>query len=97
MGLTLAYRHLRITQMADDSRVSVSSASSTASSAKQSFSDEFTGVRAFCIIFSRNILNNTGDNYINGWCRVVVAVNSPMRVNARSCMTVSEKSDSKYY
>ena len=45
----------------DDSGVSVSSAYSTASSAKL-FTDEFTGVRAFCIIFARNILNNTGDN-----------------------------------
>ena len=47
----------------DDSRVLVSSASSTASSAKAVISsDEFTGVGAFCVIFSRNMLNNTGDN-----------------------------------
>ena len=46
---------------ADDSGVSVSSASSTALSAKQSLSDELTGVRAFCMI-SGNILNTTGDN-----------------------------------
>ena len=36
-------------------------------------------------------------HYIIGWCRVVVAVNSPMRVDARSCMNVFGTSDSKYY
>ena len=35
--------------------------------------------------------------YIIGWCRVVVAVNSPMRVDARSCMNVFGTSDSKHY
>ena len=33
----------------------------------------------------------TSTHYINGRCRVVVAVNSPMRVDARSCMNVSEQ------
>ena len=46
----------------DDSGVSVSLASSTASSATQSASDAFELVAAFRIIFSWNILNNTGDN-----------------------------------
>ena len=36
-------------------------------------------------------------HYIHGWCRIVVAVNSPMRVDARSCMNVFGTSDSKYY
>ena len=40
----------------DDSGVSVLSAPSTASSAKRSFSDELTGVRAFCMIVYRNIV-----------------------------------------
>ena len=40
----------------DDSGMSVPSASPTASSAKQSFSDAFTGVRGFCLIFSGNTL-----------------------------------------
>ena len=35
--------------------------------------------------------------YINGWCCIVVAVNSPMRVAARSCMNVFVTSDSNYY
>ena len=35
--------------------------------------------------------------YVNGWCPVVVAVNSPMRVDARSCLNVFGTSDSKYY
>ena len=39
----------------------------------------------------------TSMHYIIGWCRVVVAVNSPMRVDARSCMNVFGTSDSKYY
>ena len=34
--------------------------------------------------------------YINGWCRIVVAVNSSMRVDAWSCMNVFGTSDSKY-
>ena len=50
-------------QMAtDDSGWSVASAPSTASSAKQSFTDELTGVGTFCSVFSRKILNNTVDN-----------------------------------
>ena len=36
-------------------------------------------------------------HYINGWCRIVVAVSSPMRVDARSCMNVFGTRDSKYY
>ena len=32
-------------------------------------------------------------HYINGWCRIVVAVNSPMRVDAWSCMNVFGTSD----
>ena len=39
----------------------------------------------------------TSMHYIIGWCRVVVAVNSPMRVDARSCMSVFGTSDSKCY
>ena len=39
----------------------------------------------------------TSMHYINGWCRIVVAVNSPMRFDARSCMNVFGTSDSKYY
>ena len=46
----------------DDSGVSISSASSAASSAKQSFFHGLWGVEAFYIISSRNILNSTGDN-----------------------------------
>ena len=30
----------------------------------------------------------TSVHYINGWCGFVAAVNSPMRVDARSCMNV---------
>ena len=41
--------------------------------------------------------NYTSMLYINGWCRIVVAVNLPMRVDARSCMNVFGTSDSKYY
>ena len=40
-----------------DSGVTVYSASSDAPSAKQSFTGELAGVRAFCIVFSDNILN----------------------------------------
>ena len=36
-------------------------------------------------------------HYINGWCRIVDAVNSPMRVNAQLCTNVFGTSDSKYY
>ena len=36
-------------------------------------------------------------HYIIGWCRVVVAVNSPIQVDAWSCMNVFGTSDSKYY
>ena len=36
----------------------------------------------------------TSMHYINGWLPSVVAVNSPMRVDARSCMNVFETSDS---
>ena len=46
----------------DDSGMSVSSGSSTASPAKQSFSDGCWAIKVFCIIFSRNTLNSTGDN-----------------------------------
>ena len=34
---------------------------------------------------------------INGWCRSIVAVNSPMRVDARSYMNVFGTSDSNYH
>ena len=36
-------------------------------------------------------------NTVNGWCRIVVAVNSHMRVDVRSCTNVFRTSDSKYY
>ena len=39
----------------------------------------------------------TSLHYINAWCRIVVAVNSPMGVNARWCTKVFAKSDSKHY
>ena len=39
----------------------------------------------------------TSVHYIIGWCRFVVTVNSPMRVDARSCMNIFGTSDSKYY
>ena len=51
MGTTMQERASKVVV---DSGVSLSSASSTASSAKQSLTNEFIGVRAFCIIFSRN-------------------------------------------
>ena len=39
----------------------------------------------------------TALHYINGLCRIVVAVNSSMRVDARSCINVFRTCDSKYY
>ena len=36
-------------------------------------------------------------HYIIGWCRAVVAVNSPMQVDSRSCIDVFGTSDSKHY
>ena len=36
-------------------------------------------------------------HYVIGWCHVVVAVNSPMLVNAWSCMNVFGTSNNKYY
>ena len=39
----------------------------------------------------------TSMHYLNGWCRIVAAVNSPMRVDAQSCRSVFGTSDSKYY
>ena len=33
----------------------------------------------------------------DGWCRNIIAVNWPMRVDAQSCMNVFGTSDSKYY
>ena len=38
----------------------------------------------------------TSMHYTIGWCRVVFAINSPMRVDARSCMNVFGASDNKY-
>ena len=46
----------------DDSEMSTSSASSSELSANWLFSDYYRGVKVFCIIFSRNMLNSTGDN-----------------------------------
>ena len=43
--------------------------------------------------FSRS----TSMHYIIDLCRVVVVVNSAMRVDARSCMNVFGTRDSKYY
>ena len=39
----------------------------------------------------------TSMHYLNGWCHIVVVVNSHARVNARSCMNVFRTSDSMYY
>ena len=61
----------------DDSGMSVSSASSAAWSAKLSFSDGCWVVKAFCIIFSRNMLNSTGDNDHPCHTPVVVRKKSP--------------------
>ena len=46
-----------------------------------------------CLRFPRY----TSVNYISGWCRIVVAVNSPMRVDVRSCTNVFGTSYSNYY
>ena len=40
---------------------------------------------------------DTSMHCLNGWCRIVIEVNSPMRVDARSCMNVFRTSDSNYY
>ena len=39
----------------------------------------------------------TSVHYINDWCRIVVAVNSSMRDDARLCLNVFWTSDSKHY
>ena len=40
---------------------------------------------------------NTFMHYVNGMCRIVVAVNSPMRFDALSCMNIFGTGDSKCY
>ena len=74
--------------------VSISSAFSAESSAKQSLSDGWWGVKAFSIIFSGNILNSTGDN--GHLCRTstVVRKKSPTypfskAVSKAKCVAIS--------
>ena len=66
---------------------------STASSAKQSFTDEFTGVRAVCIIFSINILNNTGDNGHPRRTPTVVGKKSPAFPFSSTALVASPYND----
>ena len=42
------------------------------------------------------ILSSYFHALINDLCRIVVAVHSPMRVDARSCINIFGTSDSKY-
>ena len=76
---------------ADDRVVSIYSATSTASSANQSLSDDFTGVRAFSI-FSVDILNKKAHQLVghcetrhrssHSDCRIIFAVTCSENVHA---------------
>ena len=74
----------------NDSRMSASAATSTASPAIQSFSDRCWGVKAFYITCCRNILSITGDNRHPCRTATVIRKTSPtLPVSNRALVALS--------